>query len=400
MTRTRIIIGVLAGIAVAATSPERAHGALGDLFVQVGFNASSDPNDPNTPGSEGCSIVRVQPNGTVSEWVSNAAILTATGDSNVNCDDTAITAAPDGTLYFAEDISHAILRVSPAGVLDVFVTQATIDAVIGTSSDIDNGMVLGSDGHLYAADEDCDCVIRITVPGGAVSIVVTEAQIDAAIGGAGPDLEGGLARDDAGNLYFVDDTTDVLLKRTPAGIVSVFAPTSAFTAATGNAGADLDVAIVLGDFLYVADDGSGGDDAILRVNLATGAVSLLASAASINAVTGNDAADLEGGLALDAAGNVYAGDDGSGCDNPTSEGECPSILRITPAGSVSSFVSFATLDAFIRNLYGDVAMTLEGGMVIQRADFVPPRPVPAAAGVGLVGLAGALLTLAARRLRD
>ena len=75
MTRTRIIIGVLAGIAVAATSPERAHGALGDLFVQVGFNASSDPNDPNTPGSEGCSIVRVQPNGTVSEWVSNLSLI-------------------------------------------------------------------------------------------------------------------------------------------------------------------------------------------------------------------------------------------------------------------------------------------------------------------------------------
>ena len=411
MSRNRfaILIAIVVG---AFTGSTPAVAAVGDLFVQVSFNFPFDPNsfdpnsfDPNDPNSfdpndvvsEGCSIVRAQPNGTLSEWVSNAAILAATGEINANCGDTAITAATDGTLYFAEDVSHDVLRVSPAGAVDVFVAQSAIDAVIGTSSDIDNGMVLGTDGNLYAADEDCDCVIRITVPGGAVSIVVTEAAIQAATGSS-PDLEGGLARDTVGNIYLVDDTTDNLLRRTPAGVVSIFAPKSAFSAATGNSGADLDVAIVLGDFLYVADDGDDGDDAILRVHLGTGAVSLLASGAAINAVTGNSDADLEGGLALDAAGNVYAGDDGSGCGSPTPNGECPSIVRVTPAGSVSSFISFTALDTFIRNLYGDVVVTLEGGMVIQRGAAVP-SPVPTTSAAGLAGIAGLLLVAAWRRLR-
>lgn len=380
-----------------------AQAAPGDLFAQVGFNFA-DPNDPNSfdPNSpfEGCSIMRVLPNGTVSEWVSNNAILAVTGLSDADCGDTAIAAAADGTLYFAEDGSHDILRVSPAGVVDVFVSQATIDAVIGASSDIDNGMVLGSDGNLYAADEDCDCIIRITVPGGAVSIVASEAQISA-VTGSSPDLEGGLARDDAGNLYFVDDTEDVLLRRTPAGVISVFANQSAFTAATGNSGADLDVAIVLGDFLYVADDGDGGDDAILKVNVANGNVSLFASGASINAITGNIDADLEGGLALDAAGNIYAGDDGFGCNTPTFNGECPSILRITPGGWISSFVPFATLDSYITSRYGNAAVTLEGGIVIQPGEVVSaPNPVPAASAAGLAALVGTMLWMARRRLHS
>lgn len=391
-----LLIPVALTLSSVAAIPAQA--APGDLFVQVGFNFA-DPNDPNSP-FEGCSIMRVLPDGTVSEWVSNSDILAVTGLSDANCGDTAIAAAADGTLYFAEDESHDILRVSPTGVVDVFVAQTTIDAVIGTSSDIDNGMILGSDGNLYAADEDCDCVIRITVPGGAVSIVASEAQIRA-VTGSGPDLEGGLARDDAGNLYFVDDTEGILLRRTPAGVISVFANQGAFTVATGNFGADLDVAIVLGDFLYVADDGDGGEDAILQVNVTNGNVSLLVAGASINAITGNTDADLEGGLALDAAGNIYAGDDGSGCGTPTFNGECPSILRIAPGGTVSSFVPFTTLDSYITSRYGNAAVTLEGGIVIQPEEVVrAPSPVPAASAAGLVGLAGTMLWLVRRRLRD
>lgn len=396
------LIGVLGAILPVAP----ANAAPGDLFVQVSLQLpvdpnSVDPNDPNDPNGvvfEACSIMRVAPNATTSEWVSNAQILAATGEINSNCGDTAITAAADGTLYFAEDISHDILRVSPAGVVDVFVAQAAIDAVIGTSSDIDNGMTLGSDGNLYAADEDCDCVIRIDVPAGTVSIVASEAAISA-VTGSGPDLEGGIARDGAGNLYFVDDTEDLLLRRTPGGTISIFAPKSAFTAATGNSDADLDVAIVIGDALYVSDDGSSGDDSILRVNLTTGAVSLLASGAAINAVTGNSDADLEGGLAIDAAGNLYAGDDGDGCGSPTPVGECPSIVRVTPGGTVSSFVSTAALQSYAASLYGNVAVTLEGGMVIQPLEVIlESAPVPAASAAGLVALAGVLLFAARRRL--
>lgn len=391
--RSSVLVALIAALGIA-TPLTPANAAPGDLFVQVSieFGDPNDPNDPNSP--EACSIMRVAPNGTATEWVSNAQILAATGEIAANCDDTAITAAVDGTLYFAEDVSHDILRVSPAGVVDVFVARAAIDAVIGTSSDIDNGMTLGSDGNLYAADEDCDCVIRIDVPAGTVSIVVSEAAI-AAITGSSPDLEGGIARDNAGNLYFVDDTEDVLLRRTPAGVVSIFAPTSAFNAATGDSGADLDVAVVIGNALFVADD----DDGILRVDLGTGAVSLLASEAAINAATENSDADLEGGLAIDTAGNVYIGDDGSGCGTPTAFGECPSIARVSPGGTVSSFLSTTALQSYVTSRYASGVATLEGGMVIQPLDTVADvAPAPATSATGLVVLAIILLLAAGHRL--
>lgn len=324
-----------------------------DLLVQVELSLE---------GNNGCSILRVTPSGVLSEFVSNADILAVSGETSCDVDDTGMAIAPNGTLYFNEDVSDQIYQVTPAGVVSVFVDKATLDAAVGTSNDIDNGMTFGSDGNLYAADEDCDCIIQITVPGGVVSVVVPKANILAATTFPNADLEGGLARAADGRLFFVDDgNSESVLESTPAGVVSVLASESAVTTATGDSSIDLDVGIVLaGNNLYVLDDGS---DTLFRVDINSGAVSLIASAATLAAAAGVTGVDLEGGIALNpTTGNLFIGDDGF---DETFQ-DFANILEVTPAGSASLFVSDAQITAFYEPIYGTGAdFRLRGSMVFQ-----------------------------------
>lgn len=369
-----------------------------DLFVQVELGGSPP----------GCSILRVAPDGTLTEWVSNADILAATGETDADCDDTGMAVAPDGTLYFAEDTSHDILTVTPTGAVSVFVDSAVLDAAVGTSSDIDNGMVFGSDGNLYAADEDCDCIIRITVPGGVVTIEVSNADILAHTGKSTADLEGGLARASDGTLYFVDEDSqapgELVLTVSPGGVISTLATESDITAVTGNSSTDLDVGIALGSALFVLDDGAGDGDNVLRIDVGTGAVSLIADEAAIGAANGNtgtDPADVEGGIAIHpATGDLFVGDDGT----DTTDGEDKAnIMQITQAGSVSVFVTDTEVSNFYAPLYPSLDPRFRGSMVFGPPP-APPEPfviIPTLNRPGLallVMIIGVLGALAGRRI--
>ncbi len=346
----------------------------GDLYVQVNLVGATTA----------CSILRVEPDGTLTEWVSNTQILAATGEADADCDDTGLAVALDGTLYFSEDTSDALLAVSPVGGVSVLVSEATIAAATGdSSSDIDSGLILGSDGNLYAADDDCDCVIRVTLPGGAVSVVVTEATIEAATGG-GADLEGGLGRNGAGTLYITEDDTDQVVVVTAGGMASVLTSEADILAAIGNTFADLDVGAELDGSLFVLDDTDTEVASVLAVDSATGMVSLVAQAPAIRAATGNShpmisfAVDLEGGIATEPGGDLFVGDNGLDFVGP---GDIPraNIVRVTRAGAVSVFVSDSAIQTLYTGLYPGFLARLEGSMDFQ------PRPEPAVTEIPTLG---------------
>ena len=329
-----------------------------DLFVQVELNNLSE--NPN-----GCSILRVSPSGVLSEFVSNDDILAVSNATSCDVDDTGMAISPDGTLYFNEDVSDQIYQVTPAGVVSVFVDKATLDAAVGTSNDIDNGMTFGADGNLYAIDEDCDCIIQVTVPGGAVSVVVPEANILAATGKTGAQLNAGLARGDDGTFYFADESGDeMVLQATPAGVVSILATESDLTAVTGNSGTDLDVGIALdGNNLFVMEDRASS---IVRIDVTTGTVTLVADESTLGPVTGNSGSfpiDLEGGIAIHPVnGNLFIGDDGF---DETDNEDKANILEVTQSGTPSLFVSDSAITAFYETLYGigEFDSRLRGSMV-------------------------------------
>jgi hypothetical protein len=326
------------------------HAAPGDLYVQINLEN----------GTDGCSILRVEPDGTLSEWVSNGQILAVTGEADADCDDTGLAVAFDGTLYFSEDTSDSLLRVTPTGVVSLFVSEATLTAATGdSSSDIDSGLIVGSDGNIYAADDDCDCVIRIT-PAGVVSVVVTEAEIETATGG-GADLEGGLGRNDAGTLFITEDDTDQIVVVPAGGTASVLTSEADILAATGHGFADLDVGAELDGAFFVLDDED--EDSLLRIDPFTGNVTLVAQGALATA-TGVPA-DLEGGIATESGGDLFIGDHGTDLGGE----DRANIVRVTRAGAASIFVSDAEIQSFYSALYPGFDAELEGSM-----DFQPTPP--------------------------
>ncbi|MEE8044367.1 MAG: hypothetical protein V3T52_00845 [Thermodesulfobacteriota bacterium] len=53
--------------------------------------------------------MKSKPDGTISEFVSNSQILSTTGLSDADCDDTGLAVGLDGKVYFSEDFSNNII---------------------------------------------------------------------------------------------------------------------------------------------------------------------------------------------------------------------------------------------------------------------------------------------------
>lgn len=429
MIRSRLVIFVVILITMAG------YGQAQELYVQIDLDTRDKESEllgeegsdgRQTP--DGCSIAHVTPAGAISEFVSNAAILAATGELSADCADTGLTIAPDGTIYFSEDISHDILQVTPGGAVSVLVDAAIIDAAIGTTNDNDNGMHYADDGNLYVADEDCGCIYRVVLPAGTVEVLITEAEIGAVTGNRDslPDgpfvagVEGGIVRDADGTLFFADDgegynagvadenSRDSIIMAVPNGggyTVSVLADEADFAAALGNGTSgpsgspcsdlDLDIDSIDGSTLYVLDDGGCGEDGVLAVNKASGAVSVIAYGTDINAATGvdtdlDDLADLEGGIAVAADGTLFVGD--SSWDN-TDNKEMGNIVRISGGGSTTLWVSDAQLVTAIGDLYPGLDATFNGGLDVIPEQLQPDEAIPVLGGWGIAILIVAIAGL-------
>lgn len=218
----KLLSGLMA-LVLAMFFTASSNAAVGDLFVQV------EVNDENP---EICSIMQITPAGVISQFISNAQILAVTGLANADCDDTGLAIGLDGTVFFSEDESHDILMATnPGGVLSIFVTEAALAAATGSgSADIDNGMAISPvDGNLYVADQESGSILMINVGGinnGLVTQIITEAEFEALVPGATISLEGGIALDCLGNIYITNDAdgtgADVIFKYTAAtGVLSI-----------------------------------------------------------------------------------------------------------------------------------------------------------------------------------
>ena len=357
-----------------------ANAAPGDLFVQL------DLEDPLV-GNDQCSILKVMPDGIFSEFVSFPTILALTGLDDCDMDDTGIAVARSGDVYFSEDQSDSVIKATPAGALSTFVTEAQIIAVtLEGSANLSNGMVIGPDGGLCFNDRISNSILKATIPGGVVSLVVSEAQIQAVTGFPIVNLEGGIAFDCAGNLYFTDnpeseggDLQDNILVLTPQGDLSIFVSEQEINAATGFNSTDLDTGMTFfGDSLYVNDDGAC--DCVLKITL-DGEISVLVSEAQITAATDNGGADLEGGIALNQRAQVFIGDDGSNPDDSN-------LLMSTFNGSsVSLFITTQEFDDFFP---GFDKPRLEGSIAFEGVDACIVTDIPTLSEWGLIAMAGIL----------
>ncbi|MGB3729468.1 MAG: IPTL-CTERM sorting domain-containing protein, partial [Thermodesulfobacteriota bacterium] len=223
--------------------------------------------------------------------------------------------------------------------------------------------------------------IPITNPN-LIKILADKADFEALV--TNVDLEGGIAIDDQGNIYIANDDNSndvdsVIFKLTPAGDLSILCTQAELQAATGTVSIDLDVGMAISNKIYVGDDGDC--DCIIEVDPDTCSPEILITDAEISALTGNDA-DLEGGVCIGNDMNLFLGDDGGDPDEPN-------IIKVPVNSPVlaSLFVSNIEIEDFYQFLEPGADPRLLGSCDVQR-DLT--ATVPTLSEWGLISMAAIL----------
>lgn len=158
-----------------------------------------------------------------------------------------------GNLFIADNGNHVIRRVDVFGTITTFSTTAAF------------GLAVGPGTPLYASDPDAGRVYSFSNTGTALPLMTGV-------------VASGLAVDAAGNLFVPDAGNDVVLKRTPAGVVSVVAGTSGSgcglvaenVIAIGTTLCDpLDVAVAPNGDVFVTDL---GNNRVRKIEASTGRI--------------------------------------------------------------------------------------------------------------------------------
>ncbi len=367
-----IVLLLFVGFSVHASEKD-------DLFIQVDLDGV-EPDE--------CSIMKVKPDGSISEFVSNSQILSAAAVSSCDFEDTGLAVGNDGKVYFSEDVSDNILVADPNGQTRTFVTDTVVNMLFPNTVDWDNGMDVNPvTGTLVAADEDNEAIVEfptnVAIPilnPALINILAVEADFEALV--TNVQLEGGIAIDSQENIYIANDDSsndvdNVIFKLTSQGNLSILCSQAQLAAVTGSINIDLDVGMAFDGNLFVADDGDC--DCVLEIDPVTCDPQILITEAQIEAITGGNA-DLEGGVCIDTNMNLFLGDDG---DSP----EASNIIKVPVANPVlaSLHVSTAEIDALYASISPGGDPQLEGSCDVKRIDT--PNPVPTISEWGMIATA-------------
>lgn len=139
-----------------------------------------------------------------------------------------------GTVYVADTGNHVIRMINSAGMVSTLAGVAgSPGAVDGTDTNArfksPTGIVIGTDGNLYVADQGNNTIRKVTTAGN-VSTLAGAAGIRGNADGTASDARfsspTGLCTDNAGNLYISDTSNHLIRKITPSGEVSTVAGNS------------------------------------------------------------------------------------------------------------------------------------------------------------------------------
>jgi sugar lactone lactonase YvrE len=201
-------------------------------------------------------------------------------------------------------------------------------------------------GNLYVTDQLLNSIRKIA-PDGIVTTLAGIASTAGSADGTGTSSRfngpGGMAADQAGNLYVADSRNHTIRKVTPAGVVTTLAGTAgAFGSddglgATARFNAPSSVAVDGTGNLYVADYGNSTIRKITPAGVVTTLAGTAGRAGSADGTGGAASFGLLKGIAVDSMGNVYVTDT-SGLSRVISG---PTIRKITPGGIVTTLAGMA-----------------------------------------------------------
>jgi len=122
-----------------------------------------------------------------------------------------ITPGPDGNLWFTEEKTGKIGRITPSGEITEFVVPSNASAVSASGP---WGITAGPDGNLWFADYSGAQIGRITTSGIITTFPMPSNPSQPIAIAAGPD----------GNLWFTDAAGGAIGRITPAGSITEFTP--------------------------------------------------------------------------------------------------------------------------------------------------------------------------------
>ena len=255
-----------------------------------------------------------------------------------------IALGPSGDLYFSDQPSSSVLRLSREGSLSVVAGNGAQgfsgDGGPATSAAMSGpkGVAVDADGNLYIADSNNHRVRKVSAVDGVISTVAGTGQVEFA-GDGGPAKDANLrfplavavARD--GTLFIVDSGVFRIRRVTPAGIISTYAGNGA-SQSSGDGGPATsasfvfaqDIAVDAAGNVYISD---AAGQKIRRVDTA-GIISTVAGNGTFG-FSGDDgpatAASLANprGISVAANGTLYIADS-----------ESHRIRRVAPGGTIST----------------------------------------------------------------
>ena len=176
-------------------------------------------------------VRKITPSGVVTTMAGNAKVpdnLDGSGPAAGFNDLVALAVDRSGQVYVADGQTHAIWRITPAGVVSLFAgtagTPGSVDAV-GAAASFDNpyGLAMDAAGNLYVS-EYTNSTIRKVTPTGTVTTLAGKALAYGSADGTGAEARfaqpEGLAMSPSGDLYVVDCGNMTIRKVTPAGVVT------------------------------------------------------------------------------------------------------------------------------------------------------------------------------------
>jgi len=270
-------------------------------------------------------IRKVTPEGTVT----TLAGVPGSHGSTDGAGDTARFWAPFGiavdgsnNVYVADMANNNIRKITPDGMVTTLAGSAGHSGSAdgpGGSAQFRNPWGVAVDGanNVFVADMSNDTIRRIT-PAGMVSTLAGQAGASGEADGLGTNARFNhpfaVAVDSLGNVYVADSANNAIRKLTPAGLVTTLAglpPYAGNSDGKGDAARFANpqgLAVDAAGNLYVADTGND----LIRKITAAGAVSTLPAWAGTNDAASQPEGNLPlkspGGVAVDAAGNVFIAD--------------------------------------------------------------------------------------------
>ncbi len=288
-----------------------------------------------------------------------------------------------GHIIFADTGNQVVSRLNSDGTLTVLAGNGLLGfsgeggPARSASLSFPSDAVMDKAGNLYIYDSG-NFRIRIVTPGGIISTYAGDG-VEGYTGDGGPasqaqiELQGKMAIDAAGNLYFTDGIDSVIRRIATDGIISTYAGNGQLATApnSGNNGKATQASLGLesgglaldsAGNLYVAEDYT---DQIRKISTA-GIITTVAGSGTAGYMDGAALTaefNFPVGLAFDAAGNLFVGDVNNGFIREVSPAGIVSTVAGTPIFGFSGDGGPALLATF-RFAYG-VAIGGDGNLYIE-----------------------------------